>query len=488
MDSLRTIFVGSVAALLVCGSARFIQAGEWPKLLEHPPAGTNTILLINCEELQLGAARLKNFKNGEQKGAAANLSADIPEKSKRAAISAFVDFDSLEPVWELGTVTFQKDKLPTPKGLAEHEGGYLDPIGGRSVVWSPRGRYFVLLSADKLAVYKPADRPGVARWVRSLAQPAQPLPDYLKKASERALDNVALVLAVDMADSVSPVPVKDKLASLQSLSESKANLDELAKLLADLQGVTFSVTVEDQFMGKLQFDFGTAPGALNKLGKGIVLEVFSRRGILFPELRDWQSAVQGKSLVLSGPLDAGTVLNVLSFLRGAPSTSEAAYESLGNSEGGGSSSSKAAEASKRYFTAVQRVLSQCRDTKGLSVAERGCFNDKLSRKIDDLPMLNVDPELLDYGANIAQLIRGAGLAIRSANVATGGQKAVSSSSYFYGGYYGGFAVNNNVAYNQALTNQAHAEGMQQHLSNMQQVDTLTAEIRRKMTQKYMVEF
>ena len=49
-------------------------------------------------------------------------------------------------------------------------------------------------------------------------------------------------------------------------------------------------------------------------------------------------------------------------------------------------------------------------------------------------------------------------------------------------------MNNNVAYNQALTNQAHAEGMQQHLSNMQQVDTLTAEIRRKMTQKYMVEF
>src|SRR5262249_10187260 len=148
----------------------------------------------------------------------------------------------------------------------------------------------------------------------SLGQPAQPLPEYLKKAAERALDNAALVLAVDMADSVSPVPVKDKLASLQSLSESKGNLDELAKLLADVQGVTFSVTVEDQFMGKLQFDFGTAPGLLSKLGKGIVIDVFSRRGILFPELRDWQSAVQGKSLVLSGPLDAGTVLNVLSFL------------------------------------------------------------------------------------------------------------------------------------------------------------------------------
>src|SRR5262249_54315864 len=160
-----------------------------------------------------------------------------PENSKRAALSALIDFDSLEPVWELGTVTFQNKKLPTPKGLAEQEGGYLDPIGGRSVIWSPRSRYLLLLSADKLAAYKPADRSGVARWVRSLSQQAQPLPDYLKKVSERTLDNAALVLAVDMADSVSPVPVRDKLASLQSLAEAKTNLDELAKLVADVQGI-----------------------------------------------------------------------------------------------------------------------------------------------------------------------------------------------------------------------------------------------------------
>lgn len=468
-----------------------VQASDWPKLFDHPPADTNAIGLVNSETLRLGASKLKHFKDGEQKGAAANLAADIPENTKRAAVAAFIDLNSLEPAWEQMTVTFEKNKLPTPKGIAEKEGGYLDPIAGRSVVWSPAGRYIVPQGADRLTIYRPADRSGVARWVRSLGKPMQPLPEYLKRVAERALDSTALVLAVDMADSISPVPVKDKLASLPSLAQAGANLDELAKLVADLQGVTFSVTLEDQFMGELQFDFGSAPALLNKIGKGIVIDVFSRRGIMLPELRDWKSSVQGKAFTLAGPLDASSVVNLLSFFTSAPSSHDAAFESLGSASEISESTgpSKAAQASKRYFTSVQRVLTECRDTKGLSVAERGVFNDKLSRKIDQLPMLNVDKELLDYGANVAQLIRGAGLAIRSANVAAGGQKAVSSSSYVWGGYgYGGFAVNNNVAYNETLSRQAHAEGMQSHIANMQQVDNLTAEIRRKMVEKYMIEF
>jgi len=181
---------------------------------------------------------------------------------------------------------------------------------------------------------------------------------------------------------------------------------------------------------------------------------------------------------------------LISFLTSSPASNDAVYASTASASESSASTgtSKTAQASKRYFTSVQRILSQCRDTKGLSVAERGVFNDKLSRKIDDLPMLDVDKELLDYGATVAQLIRGAGLAIRSANVAAGGQKAVAATSVAWGGYYGGFAFNDNVAYNDSLTRQAHAEGMQNHIGNMQQVDNLTAEIRRKMVEKYSIEF
>lgn len=490
MNRLPFVRIPSVAALILIGVVRVCQAGDWPKLIDHPPAGANTIALFNAGALRLGASKLKQFNEGEQQAAAADLLAELPEHAKRAALSANIDFDSLEPIWESATVVFEKNS-PSPKGIAEHEGGYVDQISGKPAVWSPRGRYFVPQGADRMSVHMPASRPAVARWIRGLGQAPQPLADYLKRAAERAPDGTALLLAVDMADTVSPVQAVEKVATLKSVSAAKVNPENLAKLLGELHGITFTVSVSDQFIGHLQLDFGAPPTLLSKSGREILAEACSRRGILLPELREWKAAVEGKSFALSGPLDAISVVNLLAFFNSTPSTNDAHYESpaatkeTGAPEGAG----KMAQASRKYFGSVQRILGECRNTKGLSVAERGVFNDRLSRKIDQLPLLNVDKDLLDYGASVAQLIRGAGQAIRSANVAAGGQKATQASSSSYVGYgYASYSFNDNTAYNEGLTNQAHAAGMQQHLTNMQQVDNLTADIRRQMTERYMIEF
>jgi hypothetical protein len=482
--------LATVAALISIGAVPICRAGDWPKLLDHPPAGANTIALFNADALKFGAAKLKQFKEGEQQPAAANLLAELPEHAKRAAVSANIDFDSLEPFWESAAVIFEKYS-PVPKAIADQEGGYVDQISGRPVIWSPRGRYIVPRGADRVDVHIPANRPAVARWIRSLSQSSQPLPEYLKHAAERALDGTALVLAVDMTDTVSPVQAAAKLATLKSVSAAKTNPENLAKLLGDLRGMTFTVTVSDQFMGHLQLDFGSSPAMLAETGQGMLVEACSRRGILLPEMREWKSSVEHNAFVLSGPLDAISVVNLLSFFTSTPSTSDTHYESQSGTKESSAqdSTAKMAHASRKYFGSTQRILQECRDTKGLSAGERGVFNDRLSRKIDQLPLLNVDKDLLDYGANVAQLLRGAGLAIRSASVAAGGQKATQASSYGYRGYgFGGYSFNDNTAYNESLTNQAHAQGMQQHLGNMQQVDTLTAEIRRQMTERYMIEF
>lgn len=480
----------SVAALTLIGVARVCPAGDWPKLLDHPPAGTNAIALFNADALRLGAAKLKQFKEGEQQAAAADLLAEVPDHAKRAAVSANIDFDSLDPIWETATVVFAKG-IPSPKGIAEQEGGYVDQISGKPVVWSPRGRYIVPHGADRMSVHIPASRPAVARWIRGLGQAPQPLAEYLKRAAERTPDGTALLLAVDMADTVSPVQAAEKVATLKSVSAANVNPDNLAKLMGDLRGITFTVSVSDQFIGHLQLDFGTPPTLLSESGRGIPVEACSRRGILLPELRGWKAAVDGKTYVLSGPLDAISVVNLLAFFNSTPSSNDAHDESpVATKETSAPEGAvKAAQASKKYFGSVQRILEECRNTKGLSVAERGVFNDRLSRKIDQLPLLNVDKDLLDYGATVAQLIRGAGQAIRSANVAAGGQKATQATSSRYVGYgYASYSFNDNTAYNEGLTNQAHAAGMQQHLTNMQQVDNFTAEIRRLMTERYMIEF
>src|SRR5262249_23705912 len=212
----------------------------WPKLLSHPRPGTNTIALVNADSLRLGASKLKHFKGGEQKGDAANLVADLPENAKKAVLSAFLDFDSLDPVWEMRPLVFTKGKLPPPKGIAEHVGGYLDNVGGRPIIYSPRNRYILLDRDDQLTINKPADRAAVANWVRGLTKPALPLPDYLKRVLDKAADDVPLVLAIDMADSGSPVPLKEKLESLEGLASAKSNLDELAELFGGGDCLHFS--------------------------------------------------------------------------------------------------------------------------------------------------------------------------------------------------------------------------------------------------------
>lgn len=463
-------------------------AGGWPKLLDRPRAGTNTIALVNADALRLGAAKLKVYKNGEQKAGAANLVAELPEHVKLAALSAFLDLDTLDPIWEMGTLTFEKNKLPTPKGIAEHEGGYLDHVAGKIVVWSPRNRYILLQNADRLTINQPADRPAVANWLRSLSKPAQVLPDYLKHAAETAPDGTALLIAIDMADTVSPVSAKEKLATAESLAESKINLEALAALVGELRGVTFSVDMEEQFQGRLQFDFSAAPTLLSKVGKALILEVFARRGILLPEMNGWEAHLEGKALVLSGPLNAMTIVSLLSFFASNPSADTTPDESPA-SAASTTEETKKAQASKRYFTSVTRVIEETRNVKGVSVAEHGVWNDRLSRKIDQLPLLNVDKDLLDYGANVAQLIRGAGLTIKNVNMAAGAQKLPQRTGYAYAGYgYAGYSINDNSAYNMTLNRQARAAGMTQHLGNLAQIDNLTGEIRRVMTERYKVEF
>src|SRR5262245_27943970 len=412
---IRTQIAGALTIVFVLLSvARQAAAGDWPKLLSHPRPGTNTIALVNADSLRLGASKLKHFKGGEQKGDAANLVADLPENAKKAVLSAFLDFDSLDPVWEMGTVVFTKGKLPTPKGIAEHVGGYLDNVGGRPIIYSPRNRYILLDRDDQLTINKPADRAAVANWVRVLTKPALPLPDYLKRVLDKAADDVPLVLAIDMADSVSPVPLKEKLESLECLANAKSNLEEFAKLFGGVDGITFTVTSEDQFQGRLQIDFSEAPKLLNKVGKALVLEVFGRRGILLPEMSTWEGHVEGKALVLSGPLNAVSVVNLLSLFSNSPSAEPTPGEGSSGGELTTSDEARRAKASKRYFTSVTRVIEENRNVKGKSAAEHGVWNDKLARKIDQLPMLDVDKDLLDYGAQVSQLMRGAGVTIKNA--------------------------------------------------------------------------
>ena len=136
--------------------------------------------------------------------------------------------------------------------------------------------------------------------------------------------------------------------------------------------------------------------------------------------------------------------------------------------------------------------------------------NKYAAKIDQLSVLNVDPELVDYGANAADLLRGGYNAIRTGAAETRVRQVNTPMQYNYYSYgntygyayngwgwggpvgdYGTYAVADTAAYRQQRT-AIHAEERvksgNQARTNIQELEKATADIRKKMTIKYQVDF
>lgn len=495
----RLWFVLSVFLMTTAATAS--AADTWTKLIASAPKGANSVGLVDVEALRNYVARLQRSKKSASEEKELNhLLAELPPTIERAAMIAWLDHDSLEPVWEFSSVGFQKGKAPTIRNLVEKEQGYQDVVIGTPVVWSPRGRYFMQTGTDRLAVLRPADRPLLARWLRKSKTTSEEMSSFLRKVADRATDRSVLVLGLDMADVVSQVQSAEKAASLRSVSDAGLSNTAVGTLFSTLRGVSLDIQVRDRLEGDLKIEFNTSPKLLEQAGKSIILEILGRRGLMLPELKSWGARVEGDSLVLSGPLEPSSLVDLLTFLSSSTTGSIADHSPTNSTSPGQAQDSGTpappnnppAQASKKYYDGVQRVVSECRNLKGLTVAEHGYWNDKLSRKIDQLPMLNVDPDLLDYGSKTAQLLRDSGLTIRNANMGASTQRVPSYTGYVNtgNGYWGSgsWAVNDNRHHNSMVDQQARVEGMGSHYGNLKVIDDMTVSIRRAMTAKYKIEF
>jgi hypothetical protein len=105
--------------------------------------------------------------------------------------------------------------------------------------------------------------------------------------------------------------------------------------------------------------------------------------------------------------------------------------------------------------------------------------------MDELGPLNVAPEVVEYGATVAELLRNNALTIRSTNIAAGQAKARQRAS---GGYDSSYDANS-ISAGQGVTD-AQARGMAytDYAKVLAKIDGMTAELRRSMTAKYRIQF
>ena len=125
--------------------------------------------------------------------------------------------------------------------------------------------------------------------------------------------------------------------------------------------------------------------------------------------------------------------------------------------------------------------------------------ERYSRKIDRMPILHVDPELLDFGAQLATTLRSMALSKREGGIdygtATAGMGGGGYSNYSISyGYFGNpigdvySGARASAADRSAARAQSMASANGARVEGFKLIDDATAAIRRKMTQKYQVEF
>jgi hypothetical protein len=154
-----------------------------------------------------------------------------------------------------------------------------------------------------------------------------------------------------------------------------------------------------------------------------------------------------------------------------------------------------AAASQRYYKSICAMLDGL--AQSASAAETATWARNAARRIDQLPILNVDPALLEWGALVGSKLKEAGGVMGvtqtqiNARVASVGDTDAGgywdSGGEYHSNYSGIEAENARKARRQAALEQK-SQAQERALSILQPIAETRPKIRAEMTAKYNVEF
>lgn len=507
-----TIFVRPILAALLLvglapGSLSLAQDKEpaLPGLLLRSPAPANAIMYMHMPSLKKLMAE-------------ANIPGQLSGNVEEVWLISDLNVASLQPSWEAGYAKMAGDI--DADALAATLKGYVDTVGGVKAIWTPSESYLVPLPEMKgrLGFLRPADRSQLADWVGA-TEGGNKVPKFLARKAVQPEQNLSLLLAVDLENTFSPVSLESRMATFDALNDQDAM--SVAKLLSKVEGMSIIVGRRSLSECILTLEFTESPALLEPFATKLLTEILNRNGTGAPEVANWKASVRGNTLAFQGAISADSLDGVMHIFSVRGHADDVASASAGGAAGSAAAGSNAepgaqpqdsatlmAYTSKKYFDEVNNYIERVRKYKAQSTGYRAKWNDQQARRLEELGTLNVDPQLIDYGANVASMLRGNAASIRSGNVKAGQTVAaeglggyggeVNVSGYrnsYYGGYYGGstygYSYRNayTIARAEAATSaQQRMAGFGSYKEAQAKIDQLTADTRRAMTDKYQIQF
>ncbi|MCH7729083.1 MAG: hypothetical protein IH991_21765, partial [Planctomycetes bacterium] len=481
-----------------------VAHAQFHDLTKRIPDGANTIILIDVDKLlNSPIGKKEGWRDQHLKAFEAGVAA-VPPSATKFVKAAKLDFSTMDAEWEVSLLDLKYD--PSIPKVALRYQGTIDNISGREVAVLPGDMYVVKFGPRFAAVGAPAKRQDVARWInRIYSNSLRGLSPYLAEAQKFAEASSPITMAIDLTHTFSPALVKERLQNSDALKGKDIDLDKLSEALSSIRGVSLGIAVRENRVGAIKVDFAKDVSILGDLAKPILLEALGNNGAMIEEFKDWDVRVTGKRIQITGTLYQSGMRRILSLLDPPPSLRQAASQTSPNDPQ--AKQKLVVFASQTYYKSIVSLLGDLRADKAgrKTMGQISVWFGKYARRIDRLSMVNVDPDVLDYGKFVSESLRtgqaevtGAAARSRVRQQQVPEQYDVQTYSVPIGvnwrgsyGWNGWTATPNRTRTGQLKAKVRSQERIRGSMSAnliLQHIDNATSDIRRYMTQKYNVDF
>ena len=470
-------------------------------LMRKMPAGANAVMVVDVRDIRESSAdRTKNRFDSHADKMDSGVGF-LPAGTNTVLLASQMNLGSLSPTWTSGWL--KMPSAPSLQSVAQRIDGTIDNVAGRDVLATPSGRFVFKLDERTLGTLSPPNRQNLANWLTSLKSGrSNAISEYLADAVGVADNGADFVMAFDLAYVVSPKLVLERAKESTLLKQQRIDPRKFSDLVGSVRGVTITATMQDGINASATIDFGADARILAPVAKQLILEFTTNHGVHIAEIEKWKAAVDGKRVTYGGEFSKNGLRRLISLFDSPAHQLTATAQSPAPSSQEPKLDPKAV-ASRQYFDSVSSMFNELRKDigpGGASTYQYQRWANSYADKIDQLPIRNVDSDLLDFGGFVSKSLRGVSLKVtdthQTADVRNANHMAYRygygygygyGTGYGYGGYgyrYGNPRLRQAQADRRAVHQKARSSAITFGASAFTDIADRETDVRRLMAEKY----
>jgi hypothetical protein len=423
----------TLLSLLVLLSVVGLAQGQGGRqLADFLPRDANVVVGVNVPKLLTSEAGQAQRLDAFLQMQVGEGRTTVSPTGEGVVMAANIDLASHQPTWQL--FLWRNSQALSAKDLADKIKGQVDQVGEMDAV--TKGNFLLVrLMPDAWGVLSPANRQVTGRWLRDSVANSPPMP-IAQKLRTVAQNGAAIAIVIDLRDFFSAAQLSPRLSKSESIVvDAGLSGDEAAAILASVQWATATVTASSTFQGEITLDFARTTEKLKPIAMKLLTTTMSNRGLTFDDMSQWTATAVDTRVVGRGPISPAGVRKLLTLLdpprpplNDQPKDAIAGAGTNAGTSAGGSADSIGAR-SAAYFKQVNLLLNDLQNLRNADADSGIAYITRYIGRIEALSMVNIDPMLLDWSANVTATLSESVKALRESKIAGKSAALAATSTY-----------------------------------------------------------